>query len=533
MLRTHDITNCFDITSQTLANFHAEGADPMVLDFTGSNLDTATPAPTSTQPPVDDSATSPPPPVDFAVYSSPDFQPPPGADIVVIGGDAPPDGVDYFLDQSQIDPASVCACFIVSVEDPDLAFPIVPGNIPTSYNPMLGGEPGFALQCAIPDDTIQLVKFFAGGEEVPTHLDAPFWENGPHSESLVKMDYLSGCGDKTIEVQIFAAGEEQITSATEPGSTVVMQLSGDCVEVDTTPKSLVFPTDAPTSPPTHSPTSSPVPGTASPTAPLTCDDGFEAFQGKCLKEIPKMTYCKRGGWFMWYRPAVPKGWKIEAKRVGRNQRRFITIKNSAATKVYIGGNRRKIQRGSVERWFHSFRYGAYNLRYVDEHGREGPWRRCTYNTPIAVDLNKSGSIERVTGSFVIDITGDGKNETLYEWFAPTEGILIDTSVPVFDGQITGIHMFGDGGDFSDGFAKLHEYDTNHNGHIEGAELDSIAIWTDSNSNAKLDEGELSTVGSHGIVSLSTIFNDDYDSYATLEDGSTMFMEDVWFAKMGR
>lgn len=146
-------------------------------------------------------------------------------------------------------------------------------------------------------------------------------------------------------------------------------------------------------------------------------------------------------------------------------------------------------------------------------------------SPIAIDLSNQGSIERVDGLFDIDITGDGKIETLAEWFAPETGILIDTRV---HGDISGHHLFGDmGGTYTDGFEKLAQLDVNHDGRIAGTELNGLAIWTDVNSNAKVDSGEVSTLASHDIVSLSTN-HADLVSMATLTDGSTLYMEDLWF-----
>lgn len=157
----------------------------------------------------------------------------------------------------------------------------------------------------------------------------------------------------------------------------------------------------------------------------------------------------------------------------------------------------------------------------------------------------------MTGEFKIDITGDGEINDLKEWvsctvststrssravfksfsqFAPTEGILIDTSHDIKNGIITGQHLFGDqGGTFADGFEKLEEHDDNGDGMIAGPELDGFMIWTDANSNTILDDGELSTLESHGIVSLSTEHT-DMVSYAILEDGSKMRMEDLWFSR---
>ena len=149
-------------------------------------------------------------------------------------------------------------------------------------------------------------------------------------------------------------------------------------------------------------------------------------------------------------------------------------------------------------------------------------------SPIGLDIDGTSSVERIEGEFSIDVTGDGEIETLNEWFAPTEGILINTNIAIEDGAVTGQHLFGDqGGTYADGFEKLALLDANRDGQVAGAELDGLAIWTDANSNAKLDAGEMSTLADHGVVSLSTSHT-SFVSQATLADGSSMMMEDLWF-----
>jgi hypothetical protein len=52
------------------------------------------------------------------------------------------------------------------------------------------------------------------------------------------------------------------------------------------------------------------------------------------------------------------------------------------------------------------------------------------------------------------------------------------------------------------------------------EMKGIMVWMDANSNAVLDNEELSTVESHGIVSWSPSHYSEYVSTATtLTDGS--------------
>jgi hypothetical protein len=152
-------------------------------------------------------------------------------------------------------------------------------------------------------------------------------------------------------------------------------------------------------------------------------------------------------------------------------------------------------------------------------------------TPLGIDLDRSGAVEAIRGEFVIDITGDSFVETLEDWFAPTEGILIDTSFNgLQNGIVTGQHLFGNmGGAYLDGFEKLATHDLNGDGVVSGDELNFLAIWTDANSNAKLDDGELSTLASHNIVGLNTAHT-NLKSTVILSDGSSLLMEDLVFAE---
>ena len=69
---------------------------------------------------------------------------------------------------------------------------------------------------------------------------------------------------------------------------------------------------------------------------------------------------------------------------------------------------------------------GFKMRFIRGDGKKGEWKSCKYS-PIAFDLNGSGKVENITRAegYQIDVTGDGDLETIGEWFAPTEGILID------------------------------------------------------------------------------------------------------------
>lgn len=152
---------------------------------------------------------------------------------------------------------------------------------------------------------------------------------------------------------------------------------------------------------------------------------------------------------------------------------------------------------------------------------------CKYRaiSPIALDLDDSNAVERVSGEFSFDFDADGEAEMVSEWFAPTEGILVDTRV---EGELSGAHLFGDqGGLYADGYEKLARLDANADGWVAGAELDGLAVWIDVNSNAELDAGEFSTLASHEVEALS-VSHENFVSEARLVDGSTMMTEDLWF-----
>jgi len=174
-------------------------------------------------------------------------------------------------------------------------------------------------------------------------------------------------------------------------------------------------------------------------------------------------------------------------------------------------------------------YDQLSIYYVSavENGIESNLVKCPRRaiSPIALDVDHSGTVEYVRGDFEFDLTGDSIPESLAAWFGPSEGILI---LKDFGSEINGKHLFGNvEGEFADGFAKLGKLDVNKDSKISGEELESLAIWTDKNSNTRVDAGEISSIASHRIVSLAV---DHYKFFAraALEDGKTMIMQDLWF-----
>lgn len=272
-------------------------------------------------------------------------------------------------------------------------------------------------------------------------------------------------------------------------------------------------------------------------------------------DSPKPTSCRRKHLTLYFTPSVPAGTRVQAREVGTTNRRTFTM-DAAGSQISLTADDHE-----WFRQFHSNLGGILSVRvdYPGMNWSDRTW--CSENTPIGLDIDGNGAVDRIYGDFFVDISGDGKVEHLHEWFAPSEGILLHAAMAMNDGLIssghfartadatpfqdatdarelihnsgavTGKHLFGDmGALFDNGFEKLAMKDSDHNGVVIGSELGGLAIWVDSNSNAKVDAGELNSLMSFGIVGLSTIPDEGtFISRAMLADGSTMMMEDLFFA----
>lgn len=147
-------------------------------------------------------------------------------------------------------------------------------------------------------------------------------------------------------------------------------------------------------------------------------------------------------------------------------------------------------------------------------------------SPIVLDLDRSGSIERVSGDFDFDIDNDGEAERLTQWIAPGNAFLVDMRA---DGPFSGYHLFGDErGHYESGYEKLAELDTNNDAAVSGDELDDVGLWFDNNQNTTIDHGELVWASDYGIQSLS-VTHENFLSTAVLDNGETVLSEDVWFS----
>ena len=167
-------------------------------------------------------------------------------------------------------------------------------------------------------------------------------------------------------------------------------------------------------------------------------------------------------------------------------------------------------------------------------------------TPIVLDLNGDGIQTIAADSGVrFDLLGTGEPEKI-GWVAPSDGLLVmDINA---DGVINdGKELFGsgtllaDGSKAADGYQALAELDTNHDGVITSSDATfaQLGVWVDSNSDGLSQSGEVHSLRSLGItsISLQAVVSAEVNqgntiglssSYQT-SDGVNHLAGDVWFA----
>jgi hypothetical protein len=123
-------------------------------------------------------------------------------------------------------------------------------------------------------------------------------------------------------------------------------------------------------------------------------------------------------------------------------------------------------------------------------------------TPILISFDRQATMSDLLAPekhVRFDLAGDGLGRQ-WPWVKPTTGILVWD--PKHMGKITsGLQLFGDVTwwlFWKDGYEPLAALDNNHNGWLEGAELQGIAVWFDRNGNGIADPGEVVSLTSLGI-----------------------------------
>lgn len=163
------------------------------------------------------------------------------------------------------------------------------------------------------------------------------------------------------------------------------------------------------------------------------------------------------------------------------------------------------------------------------------WQISTLRTisPLLLDMDGDGAIQASGGEWLphqkthkermafFDFHGD-KFPVLMEWPGPKDGILCQ---PKQDGSIDGTRLFGTATGFKDGYEALRVKDGNADGKINGAELSGLAVWTDANSDARPQSGEVKSLADHRVTELS-LKHKKYVA-AFQRDGKSYRMFDWW------
>jgi hypothetical protein len=177
-----------------------------------------------------------------------------------------------------------------------------------------------------------------------------------------------------------------------------------------------------------------------------------------------------------------------------------------------------------------------------------PTTQYIYNsnpTPLVLDLNGDGvRTTSVAKGVWFDVAANGQ-PALTGWADSTDGLLVlDLNG---DGQINnGTELFGNGTDTAngkarDGYVALAQHDLNGDGVIDSqdAVFTNLQVWVDGNVDGLTQAGELHSLASLGIVSMSlqAQIGTQVDNGNTLgltsswtgADGQQHAMADVFFA----
>ena len=228
------------------------------------------------------------------------------------------------------------------------------------------------------------------------------------------------------------------------------------------------------------------------------------------------------------------GFATEYNMYDRDKKLVITVNSEQYThKNLIGNDANQWEGPWIGNWEiewngTTFGYDQVSVYYVAalENGLESELTECVRSavSPIALDLENKGRIQRISGSFEVDLDNDGINEALSQWFAPSAGILVNKNA---SGKVSGQDLYGNiPGVYADGFEELQTLDMNADGQLTNIELTGLAIWTDLNSDTMIDQSEVSTLADHDIVSLA-VHHYKFMARAEKSTGKSILMEDVW------
>jgi hypothetical protein len=185
-----------------------------------------------------------------------------------------------------------------------------------------------------------------------------------------------------------------------------------------------------------------------------------------------------------------------------------------AGRVQVAGN-----------WVNVVGYAGVNTGAAESNVKTGNgWRRVAHPLTISFGegpdflagpdnwrLSTNGRKPVFSAMRAIDFDGTGVK--MWEWLGPTEGLLIWNPSGNKLLQPTGKEFFGFdtwGKEWEDGSAAFKTLDKNSSGTVEGDELKSVWVWLDANSDAKVQEGELTPLTEKGIDTVAIPSSKDTD-----------------------
>jgi hypothetical protein len=129
-------------------------------------------------------------------------------------------------------------------------------------------------------------------------------------------------------------------------------------------------------------------------------------------------------------------------------------------------------------------------------------------TPILIPLQRGTDLSDLVdahAAVAFDLDGSG-NQRPWGWITPQAAWLVFDSTG--RGEITsGLQMFGNVTFWifwRNGYEALRSLDDDNDGALRGAELNSLALWHDRNSNGVSEPGEVLSAADWGVTALSCI-----------------------------
>jgi hypothetical protein len=217
----------------------------------------------------------------------------------------------------------------------------------------------------------------------------------------------------------------------------------------------------------------------------------------------------------------------------------------------VSGSKVSVQSGApgLSAWHPAFSFAAPAKAFKD------------FQSPLVLDLNGDGKLALTD---VWDESNNKKNLVRFDmalegrafvtgWVKGSDGFLaydrngngkIDNASELF-GEYTAAEVLGPK-TFKNGFDALAVFDTNHDGVVDAKDKDfaKLAVWTDRNQNGVTDKGELGSLASAGVASITLAFMDLKDAKGayplnagnevrfsavfTRADGKSFQIADVWF-----